>query len=292
MEELIKNRIDFLMLKLQLPDHISQSGSVLKRKAGIWQGIDSYKDMDMYVIRNASLQIPIPKDIHPLMESTKPDMPWAESHFQERISGKPSNPGESYKIWPYAQFQETNDLFKKTQTQQFDHSYMERFWPKYAGIYQDEFRDRIPPKGQFWYDEEDINKGIRFDYGDYEDVITQLAENQLTRQAYLPIFFPEDTGAKNNMRVPCTLGYLFEIWDGKLDMTYYIRSCDAFRHFRNDIYMAGRLIQYTCQQLLINGVKDIEPGSLNMQIANLHIFENDLYPFKQKEKKIKNGTNQ
>lgn len=276
MEQLISNTLEQYILKFLMA--IDHNSPIIKRKAGIWQGIDSYKDMDMLIQRNVDFTIPIPKEISPLLESTKADMPWSEIHFQERIGGVPLNPGESYKQWPYAQFKETNDLFKKIEEEKFDHTYMERFWPKFAG------------EGNYVNQEKNINGGVRFELGDYNDVIEQLSENTLTRQAYLPIFFPEDTGAKNNMRVPCTLGYLFEIWDNKLDMTYYIRSCDAFRHFRNDVYLAGRLIQHTSKQLLINGVKDIEPGNLSMKIANLHIFENDLYPFKQKERKIKDGT--
>lgn len=279
----ISNIIELYMIQLMAPE-LLPPGIVIKRKAGIWQGIDSYKDMNMFIIRDVNIEIPIPDDLGLLIEAVNPDMPWSEIHFQERISGEPLNPGESYKQWPYAQFKEANDAFKKVADQQFDHSYMERFWArKAAGThYKVNHLDKFEKRTQ----------GIRFDYGDLNDVINQLIENPLTRQAYLPIFFPEDTGAKDNMRVPCTIGYLFEIFDNKLDITYYIRSCDAFRHLRNDIFLACRLTQHVKKELLLNGIKDIETGKLQMKIANLHIFENDLYAFKQKEKKIKyNGTN-
>lgn len=247
------------------------------RKAGIWQGQDEYKDLNMFVLRDSIITEYIPKDINKLKELCKPDMPWAETHFQERIGGYPLNPGESYKIWPYANFDKNTEF--QTENKRFDHTYMERFWPKKAGNTYE----------QIFGDGKANNSGLRFELGDYNDVIEQLTNNPLTRQAYLPIFFPEDTGSIGNIRVPCTLGYLFEIWDGKLDMTYYIRSCDVFRHLRNDIYLAGRLMQHTSRLLIMNGLS-IKPGKLTMQIANLHLFENDLYPFQQKEKKIKLNT--
>lgn len=241
---------------------------IVLQPAGIWQGIDSYKDMNMFIMRDVhySLQVLDSREI--MAELIRPDLEWCNLHFEERVSGEPLNPGESYKIWPYAKF--TDETFLKP-GKKFDHSYMERFWPK---------------KAIFPFE------GIRFPYGDYSDVIEQLAQNPLTRQAYLPIFFPEDTGAVGSIRVPCTLGYLFEIFDNKLDITYYIRSCDAYRHLRNDVYLATLLLIHTKEILLEHGVENLKTGKLIMKIANLHVFENDLYPLKKKEIKLEGIWNQ
>lgn len=278
----VSDNIKQLMEILLLKDNHPLFG-VIKRKAGIWQGIDSFKDMDMLILRDVNYHLEIPNDVRDLQMITLPDTRWAEAHFQERIGGVPLNPGETYKFWPYATFDAHDDPYLKG-GKQFDHSYMERFWPKRAGKYfpNSEGVNMYIPTIM----EPEFNSGIRFDYGDYNDVCQQLIEQPLGRQAYLPIFFPEDTGAKDNMRVPCTLGYLFEIFDDKLDVTYYIRSCDAYRHLRNDIYMAGRLLQHTKEILFINGIKHIQTGTLKMKIANLHIFENDLYNIKKKENKL------
>lgn len=251
------------------------------RPASTWQGQSTYKDMNMIIHRNMDINLNIPDDINDLVDMCRPDVVWAEAHFQERIGGKPLNPGESYKVWPYANF-DKNTEFQKDE--KFDHSYMERFWPKFSNnchlnpltLTEDPNYPGYKPR-----------RGIRFHLGDYSDVVNQLKENPLTRQAYLPIFFPEDTGAKDNMRVPCTLGYLFEIFDNKLDITYYIRSCDAYRHLRNDIYMACRLVQHTKGLLFLEGMKDIRVGSLYMKIANLHIFENDKYALNKKENNVR-----
>ena len=156
----------------------------------------------------------------------------------------------------------------------YSHTYPERFWPT-----------RIPVHT--------AGMGIRFRSGDLDDVVALLREHPDTRQAYLPVFFPEDTGAHHGERIPCTLGYHFIIRDGQLNVAYFIRSCDFVRHFRDDVYMAARLGQWMRDQLndawdeaysssLASGHEDptvpdtLHMGFLNMSIVSLHCFEGDL----------------
>ena len=241
-------------------------------KAGNWQGTDTYKDMNMRVLRNIILK---PKIVNLNREKARDyslaDQPWSELHFLERINGIPSNPGTSYKFWPYANFDKDNDPYLKGKI--FSHTYQERFWPRYAGM--------VPSIGEKYPDT--MREGIRFEYGDLNSVIETIKNNKLTRQAYLPIWFPEDTwAANNNDRVPCTLGYYFYIQDNQLHMNYTIRSCDAFRHFRNDIYLTQRLLIYVAKRV------EAEVGCLTMIIYNLHLFENDNYAFTKKEFRNRN----
>jgi thymidylate synthase len=233
-------------------------------KAGTWQATDDYKDFNMLVKRNQYYIFSVPNTIHEMARKTRSDRDWANEHFEERVSGLPTNPGESYKNWPYNTFKSLDDPYMDGK--QFSHTYQERFWPKFAG---DTAED--PREGQ--------EQGIRYPLGDLGNLINQLKENNLTRQAYLPIFFPEDTGAVHKERVPCTLGYLFNIYNNKLHCTYYIRSCDAFRHFRNDVYLAMRLMDHIRDHIDIT----IQLGDLHMHIAHFHIFENDQYALNKKE---------
>ena len=260
----IYNTIEEVVESMQQPLHYNI------RKAGVWQATELFQDHDMRVLRNVILNSSIPLEPEWLNGKIKADQPWSEIHFRERVSGEPSNPGESYKVWPYNNFKDDNDPYIKGK--KFSHTYMERFWPKHA--------NQLPvgsPTSDIYRD----NKGIRYNLGDINDVIQQLRDNPLTRQAYLPIFFPEDTGAVHGERVPCTLGYLFEIWNGVLDITYYIRSCDIFRHFRNDVYLTMRLAQHVAYST------NTTVGNMSMHIANLHLFENDEYAFRKKETKLK-----
>ena len=269
----IKNKID------EAIDAFLYKGSnkTVCRPAGKWQGSGIMSDQLMNIYRDVNLIIHVPKTQDEMVEYCKPDVEWANLHFSERVGGIPLNPGESYKTWPYANFKEGDDFIKNMT---FDHTYMERFWPKVAGI-------DLPYEIANDPNHNLAQEGIRFQYGDFNDVVKQLLENPLTRQAYLPIFFPEDTGANNSIRTPCTLGYLFEIFNNKLEVTYYIRSCDAYRHFRNDVYMAMLLMDHVRNQLLSNDLK-VKNGTLRMKIANLHSFNNDYYLLSKKESKLRN----
>jgi hypothetical protein len=219
-----------------------------------WQGKPLSEKETMRVALNYNFICKTPDNLTTLCQTVEPDKPWAEDHFQERVGGRPVNPGETYKKWPYNNF-DTNPFMRSNK---FDHTYMERYWPIQAG--EDEF----------------MMKGIRYSYGDLDDVVNQLRNDPTTRQAYLPVWFPEDTGAKHGGRVPCTLGYLFIPVGDYLHINYYIRSCDLYRHFRNDVYLTMRLLQWVVDKLEM-----WEPGLLTMHIANFHYFDNDLYHIKK-----------
>lgn len=202
-------------------------------------------------------------------EALKPNLPWANHHFErERVSGDPINPGETYKYWfsgPAAKrFLATNG--------QFSHSYAERYWPKFAGQYPGGNLDHTPPGA-------DAHRGIRFRYGDLDDLVNLFVRDPLTRQAYLPVWFPEDLGATaEGERVPCSLGYHFMMRQDKLSIIYYMRSCDYVRHFRDDIYLTIRLLLWVldqCQCADPEHWMDMTPGRFTMHISSLHMFESD-----------------
>lgn len=229
---------------------------------GEWQSMD-ISNKPLLVTRellNVSFEYQIPQTIAVLQEDIKPNLPWSEDHFQERVSGIPHNPPPSHEWWPFRQ-KNNEDHIKGGQ---FSHTYPERFWPKHAEhqpcVDNDENFECAP------------NRGIRFDYGDLADVVTQLQKSPLTRQAFLPVWFPEDTGAVHGERVPCSLGYHFIVRQGKLHIIYYIRSCDFLRHFPDDVYMAARLAQWVKEQ--VSAILSV--GTLTMHITSLHVFQGDI----------------
>lgn len=376
-------RFDEMLLQL-LKDF---DGNAEEVDGGSWQSTDIRGDRSKVTreLREASLVIQMPANEGEAQRVFRPNLPWAEDHFQERVSGIPHNPPPSQAWWPFAQngnadhkkprsleiddrgwaylaamvdgdgsitmhrryvsdpgrprvsiSQKDHDFIRELGRRypfgsissrvredvktpdgkirrsnaatwyvhskakcrfvlegilphlilkekkarealealdqlrphhsdkpwvvpgepQFSHTYPERFWPKYAGGAE------LP------------RRGIRFEYGDLDDVIERLIQNPLTRQAYLPIWGQEDTGAPAKERVPCTLGYLFMIRNRKLHVTYHIRSCDFMRHWRDDVYMAVRLGQWisTRPGLLEH---QLEMGELTMHIGSFHIFEGD-----------------
>lgn len=210
-------------------------------------------------LRNVQLIYDVPRTYLRLRDDLQPDLPWADRHFDERVGRESLNPAPSYQIWPH----HNGSAERHVDRTVFSHTYPERFWPKYAG--EDEHTLEGNP-----------NAGIRFEYGDLDGVVGQLVANPLTRQAVLPVWFPEDTGATER-RVPCSLFYHFQNdGDGRLDCWYSMRACDFVRHFHNDVYLAGRLVQWVCSQLAVNQPAAPRPGTLHLTIANLHLFEGDV----------------
>ncbi len=229
-----------------------------------WQGIASPDDM--WETMNTSFQMFIPHTLEELREEIRPNLPWADDHFQERISGIPMNPPPSNEWWPFNQ--KKNEEFKKEE--KFSHTYPERLWPKHAS--------EIPNS---------VMEGIRYQYGDFGDVIDLLEREPFTRQAFLPMWFPEDTGSVHGERVPCTLGYHFMRRGNHLHIVYYIRSCDYLRHFRDDIYMACRKLFWVLENLQDRDPErwsDVLPGWYSMHITSLHCFNKEKGVLKQSNK--------
>jgi hypothetical protein len=227
-------------------------------------------------LMGAVLEYRLPGDASTLEVETLANMPWAEDHFQERVSGLPLNPPPSEAWWPFNQEGNKAHKFQKDGTMpRFSHTYPERFWPKYAGD-DKELEYEPGPEGPNVY-APDKNRGVRYELGDLRDLVDLLRRAPGTRQAYLPVWFPEDTGTVHGGRVPCSLGYHFMIRGEQLHCWYSMRSCDLLRHFPDDVYMAGRLTQWICEELDMN----LRPGVLNMTISSLHTFETDDYLLSQ-----------
>jgi hypothetical protein len=232
-------------------------------KTGFWQGISttSHPEMATRELLNYSIRVDDSNyTMSELHDQIGPDLPWADDHFFERVGGLPLNPPPSESYWPHSPT--GNGRFKHDGL--FSHTYPERYWPKFAGI--------GGPR-----------RGIRFPYGDVDDLVALLVRDPLTRQAYLPVWFPEDLGAPINERKPCTLGYQFIMRDNKLHIVYNIRSCDFYRHFRNDIYLTVRLLHWVLIQLRSHDPDwdNVSAGSFTMHITSLHVFTNDYLRLKK-----------
>lgn len=236
---------------------------------GEWQSQKT--ELKMRELYNVVFEWQIPETINALGRETGARLPWAEDHFLERVSGEPLNPAPSEAWWPFREKKDGDtNTSHKSEGKAFSHTYPERMWPKHA--------EGLP----FWDNEGSWGDklpahGIRFPYGDLNDVVNQLSKSPYTRQAYLPIWFPEDTGAVHGKRVPCTLGYHFSIRDGVLNITYFMRSTDLLRHFQDDVYLACRLAQWMVEQLRAdNPHRPLSVGKLVFHTANMHIFDDDV----------------
>jgi hypothetical protein len=209
----------------------------------------------------------------------KPNLPWADRHFElERVSGQPLNPGTTWREWPYAGSAAKHRVGKQ-EDPPFSHSYAERYWPRWAGL---------SPGGRLPVAETSKGlgptHGIRYEYGDLHVLIAVLLDDPTTRQAYLPVWFPEDlTASAKGVRVPCSIGYHFIVRGDRLHVVYQIRSCDFVRHFRDDVYLTIRLLLWVLDfcRACHPGTpseefwKNVTPGTFTMHITSLHCFVGD-----------------
>ena len=223
--------------------------------SGKWQSVNV--DQAMWELFNHDVKFIMPQEISEMVKEIKPNLPWADDHFAERVGGVPLNPPPSSEWWPFAQ--KGNKQFKSDE--KFSHTYTERLWPNHI-------------------------EGMRYRYGDMQDVVQLLEREPFTRQAFLPIWFPEDTGAHHEERVPCTLGYHFIRRDNWLHLFYFIRSCDYIRHFRDDIYLAMRKAKWVLETLQGRSKKwdDVKLGIYDMKIVSLHCFAGEKEVLKQNNK--------
>lgn len=258
------------------------------RKTKRWQSTDRIANaLTTQELFNCSFSYQVPETLDELRDDVRPFLPWADDHFTtERVSGEPINPGETYKRWRYPTSAENHKV------QEFSHSYAERYWPQYA--------NKSPG--------DKPHRGIRFDYGSLADIVQILLEDPDTRQAYLPIFFPEDlTAARLKERIPCTLGYHFILSSGSsgnehglvLNVMYPMRSCDLVRHLDDDVYLTARLLLWVREQILeraqlledeekVRFWQEVKPGQLVMNISSLHCFTGDLAMLSE-ELKLREG---
>jgi len=221
---------------------------------GHWQGVptEGHPEMVTKEIFNATLTAGIPREVDELVEWVRPNMPWAEEEFMERVGGEAHNPHRAMYTWPWWRGQIDEIM---------SHTYSERFWPSVVE----------GKEGTNYFRE-----GVRYRYGDLQDVINLLHDHPYTRQATLPIFFPEDTGAAHGGRIPCTLHYHFMLRNKQLHLWYAIRSCDAVRHFRDDIYMAARLCQWVLAELKVSEAwEEVVPGMLFFTAYSFHVHRAD-----------------
>lgn len=159
-------------------------------------------------------------------------LPWADEEFKERISPLPKiNPGIAWELRKeiWREYLDTNREFAYT------------------------YHDRLN-----YFDQ--LNK-----------IINRIKVDPDSRQLWLNIW---DTQQDiNNLggisRVPCSLGYNFQVRNGKLNIHYIMRSCDFNTHFRNDVYLAMKLLQYVA--ILTN----LPVGTFTQTIFSLHMYRKD-----------------
>lgn len=99
-------------------------------------------------------------------------------------------------------------------------------------------------------------------------LINDPDSRQLWVSLWNPVKDPDFLGGIS--RVPCSLGYAFQVRDGKLNMHYVMRSCDFATHFRNDVYLAIKLLEWVAEKT------HYPVGSFTHTIFSLHVYNKDV----------------
>jgi thymidylate synthase len=151
----------------------------------------------------------------------------------------------------------------------------------------EEFKERIGGlpinPGNAWrlrkaYWEQFLNKRGKFDYTypermsiTLQRVIDLLRQDPMSRRAYFSIFDAvDDQINKLDVRVPCSLGYHFMYRQGKLNVTYFLRSSDYFEHLGNDLWLASSLLYHVAEQC------NMPVGHFCHHVGSLHCFQHNV----------------
>src|SRR6478609_957131 len=139
-------------------------GTADKVVVGQWQSQSDTPFDTTFELADVSFNASIPNPYDEPMEEVgtwlkltqdiyKPNLPWAEDHFLERVCGEPLNPPPSEAWWPFAV--KDNELHKEKE--KFSHTYPERYWPKFANV------GEVRPNGRQVFVP---HNGVRYQYGD------------------------------------------------------------------------------------------------------------------------------
>ena len=107
----------------------------------------------------------------------------------------------------------------------------------------------------------------KYGFDQLEFVINELKKNPNSRRAVIHIKEPSN---KPSNDINCTVCLQFFIREGKLYMTTYMRSNDVWFGFPYDVF------QFTCLQIYLSMVLEVELGTYTHIAGSLHLYERNV----------------
>lgn len=123
-----------------------------------------------------------------------------------------------------------------------------------------------------------LNGLAKFDYtyserifAQIDNVLKELVKHPDSRQCMIMIWDQHLDNAVmgGKKRVPCSISYQFVHRNGKLNLIYYMRSCDVMTHFGVDVALAWKLLEYVAR------CTNMKVGMLYHNITSLHSYKRD-----------------
>ena len=173
--------------------------------------------------------------------------PWADAEFQERVTDPwERDSGGKRKLSPLPKFINPGEAWKLRK----------EVWTEYLH----------EGKMAYTYNE------LLWNNDQTRKVINRLKEDPDSRQLWISLWDPEkDPDFLGGVsRVPCSLGYGLQVRDGKLNLHYVMRSCDFATHFRNDVYLAIKFLEWVAEKT------GYPVGSFTHTIFSLHVYNKDV----------------
>ena len=103
-------------------------------------------------------------------------------------------------------------------------------------------------------------------------IMNRLKEDPDSRQLWISLWNPnKDPDFLGGVsRVPCSLGYGLQVRDGKLNLHYVMRSCDFVTHFRNDVYLAIKFLEWVAEKT------GYPVGDFTHTMFSCHVYNKDI----------------
>ena len=188
-------------------------------------------DYETLELQNYAYTILNPNSGDEVLEQSLPSLEWARAEFEERVSPCFTNPGEAWK-------------------------HRREVWDEYLhnGKFAYTYNERMHRNEQLY------------------KIIDRIKQDPDSRQLWVSIWDPniDPDNLGGVSRVPCSLGYNFQVREGKLNIHYLMRSCDFATHMRNDIYLAIRLLEF------VAGRTGYEVGTFTHTMFSMHVYKKDI----------------
>jgi thymidylate synthase len=108
-------------------------------------------------------------------------------------------------------------------------------------------------------------------YNQIMNVFNRLKNNPTSKKAFLSIYQGYDTEL-TRPDIPCTLGWMLNIRDNKLDITTIMRSWDFFAGQIYDAFLANLIGQSYVSWLKNDGNENLKPGKIHFFGGSLHYY--------------------